>query len=60
MKCNNVLPNAKHISDNRFIPTFIPLTTEVVAVAVMHQMMIIWLFSDNSMFLFRRYRPLLS
>ena len=50
MKCNNVLPNAKHISDNRFIPTFIPLTTEVVAVAVMHQMMIIWLLVTTRCF----------
>ena len=36
---NSILPIPKHISDNLLIPTLIPLITDTVATAVMHQMM---------------------
>ena len=35
---NSILPIPKHISDNLLIPTLIPLITDTVATAVMHQM----------------------
>ena len=51
------MPRPKQISDNLLIPTPTPETTEMVAIAVMHQMMITWFSVLTSMLSLMKFRP---